>query len=194
MEEKYKKRRTRQDGSPEPGPSGLGEATERRRKIPPPNLAAMHAEFNKRYFDGGLHSFVIQWSNSQTSCSGITFRDRRLISISRPILGDPRMDRSELVNTVLHEMIHAHLFIEGHDEDSVNHGPRFRHHMRRINEAGGHRITVDHAAAARVVPRYGWMCSKCRTEKFMSRHASPSTTDRRHPCRGHVWLPLPTTT
>jgi len=190
------RRRTRQSGTGDPLPHASGLSPAKRlayRKEPPPDLTAMYAEYNRLYFGNALHSFTIQWSNSQTRCSGITFFDRRLISISSRILRDPRMPHEDLVDTI-HEMIHVHLFLNGHRAESVNHGPRFRQQMRRINAAGRHHITVDHLAAEKVVPRYGWVCSSRGLERTYSEHASPYVRDWNHGCTSHCWLPILSTT
>jgi len=105
------KRRTRQNGAEDPIPSTSGLLPPKHcRKEPLPNLAALYAEFNRTYFDNTLHSFVIQWSSAQTHCSGITFPECRIISISCRIIRDSRMSHDELVDIVLHEMIHVYLF------------------------------------------------------------------------------------
>ena len=43
-----------------------------------------------------------------------------------------------------HEMIHAFLFLTKRDRDRGGHGPDFRAHMKRINDAAGASITVYH--------------------------------------------------
>lgn len=45
--------------------------------------------------------------------------------------------------TLLHEMIHALLFVTQNNRDRDGHGPEFCKHMNRINEASGTRITVS---------------------------------------------------
>jgi predicted SprT family Zn-dependent metalloprotease len=67
------------------------------------------------------------------------------IRLSQPLL--QFRPRSDLIDTLLHEMIHALLFLcpdarIKHDHES--HGPDFQWHMDRINREAGTRITVYH--------------------------------------------------
>lgn len=45
--------------------------------------------------------------------------------------------------TLLHEMIHALLFVTQNNRDRDGHGPEFCKHMNRINKASGTKITVS---------------------------------------------------
>lgn len=45
--------------------------------------------------------------------------------------------------TLLHEMIHALLFVTQNNRDRDGHGPEFCKHMNRINQASGTKITVS---------------------------------------------------
>lgn len=47
-----------------------------------------------------------------------------------------------LFQTLLHEMIHAYLFVTNNDKDREGHGPEFCKHMHRINRLTGANITV----------------------------------------------------
>ena len=46
------------------------------------------------------------------------------------------------LQTLLHEMIHALLFVTQNNRDRDGHGPEFCKHMNRINAASGTKITV----------------------------------------------------
>lgn len=48
-----------------------------------------------------------------------------------------------LPQTLLHEMIHALLFVTQNNRDRDGHGPEFCKHMNRINKASGTKITVS---------------------------------------------------
>ena len=39
--------------------------------------------------------------------------------------------RSDMINTLVHEMIHAFLFVTKSIQDRESHGPNFQFHMRR---------------------------------------------------------------
>ena len=47
-----------------------------------------------------------------------------------------------MFQTLLHEMIHAYLFVTNNDKDREGHGPEFYKHMHRINRLTGANITV----------------------------------------------------
>eukprot|EP00923_Selenidium_pygospionis_P059108 GHVN01104030.1.p1 GENE.GHVN01104030.1~~GHVN01104030.1.p1 ORF type:complete len:304 (-),score=55.75 GHVN01104030.1:355-1149(-) len=51
----------------------------------------------------------------------------------------------EYKETLLHEMIHAYLFVKEKNRDRDGHGPHFLSHMNRINQATGLNITVYHS-------------------------------------------------
>ncbi|CAE1298778.1 SPRTN [Acanthosepion pharaonis] len=63
------------------------------------------------------------------------------IRLSEPLL--KLRPRKDLVQTLLHEMIHAHLHVTKCRE-SDPHGPKFKEHMHRINKIAGTNITVYH--------------------------------------------------
>lgn len=52
--------------------------------------------------------------------------------------------RKDLVQTLLHEMIHAYLFVTDGNDDHDGHGPAFHKHMHRINGEAGTSISVYH--------------------------------------------------
>lgn len=64
------------------------------------------------------------------------------IALSEPLL--KLRPRKDLVETLLHEMIHAFLFVTSRDQDRDGHGPNFQSHMHRINNAAGLKISIYH--------------------------------------------------
>lgn len=64
------------------------------------------------------------------------------IRLSLPLL--KLRPRRDLVETLLHEMIHAYLFVTDGDDDHDGHGPAFHEHMYRINREAGTKISVYH--------------------------------------------------
>ncbi|XP_010705401.2 sprT-like domain-containing protein Spartan, partial [Meleagris gallopavo] len=64
------------------------------------------------------------------------------IRLSEPLL--KLRPRKDLVETLLHEMIHALLFVTNNDRDRDSHGPEFCKHMRRINRLTGANVTIYH--------------------------------------------------
>lgn len=57
------------------------------------------------------------------------------ITLSEPLL--KLRPRKDLVETLLHEMIHAYLFVTNNNQDRDGHGPEFHKHMYRINAEAG---------------------------------------------------------
>ncbi|KAI9091111.1 zinc finger RAD18 domain-containing protein C1orf124 [Phlyctochytrium arcticum] len=64
------------------------------------------------------------------------------VRLSEPLL--KLRPRSDYINTLLHEMIHAYLFVTQQNTDRDGHGPEFMKHAKRINAAAGTNITVYH--------------------------------------------------
>jgi hypothetical protein len=52
--------------------------------------------------------------------------------------------REDYINTLLHECIHAYLFVTENNTDRDGHGPNFLSWADRINKAAGTNITVYH--------------------------------------------------
>ncbi|XP_063868696.1 DNA-dependent metalloprotease dvc-1-like isoform X2 [Scylla paramamosain] len=108
----------------------------------------MFCSFNQKYFWGKLSQVKLNWSKNMTLCAGKTYcRERRgvfscSIYLSEALLSQRPAD--DTVNTLLHEMIHAYLFLTEGRNHKMGHGPQFREHMTRINKLHGSKITVFH--------------------------------------------------
>lgn len=111
---------------------------------PTPDVRQLFVDFNETFFWGKLGCVQVSWSKQMTSCAGICSYKGGLCSIrlSQPLL--LLRPRKDLVETLLHEMIHALLFVTHNNKDRTGHGPEFHKHMKRINEASGAKITVYH--------------------------------------------------
>ena len=109
---------------------------------PTPDLHALFLEFNQTFFWGKLLMCEVKWSPRMYKCAGICryFPRERFctIGISIPLL--KLRPRKDLVETLLHEMIHAFLFVTDNNDDHDGHGPEFHKHMYRINAATGANI------------------------------------------------------
>ncbi|KAI8846850.1 SprT-like family-domain-containing protein [Chytridium lagenaria] len=64
------------------------------------------------------------------------------VRLSEPLL--KLRPKSDYINTLLHEMIHAYLFITQRNTDRDGHGPAFLDLAKRINDSEGTKITVYH--------------------------------------------------
>ncbi|XP_026700761.1 sprT-like domain-containing protein Spartan isoform X4 [Athene cunicularia] len=81
------------------------------------------------------------------------------IRLSEPLL--KLRPRKDLVETLLHEMIHALLFVTNNDKDRESHGPEFCKHMRRINRLTGANVTIYHTFHDEVdlYRQHWWRCN-----------------------------------
>lgn len=111
-------------------------------------------EFNHLCFEGKLPPIPIRLSNARNALG--SFRCRR----TRDLLGrvhysDPCLsistrydiDETLLEDTLLHEMIHYYIMVNGL-KDSSAHGPVFRSMMDEINTRYGRHISVSHRRTA----------------------------------------------
>lgn len=114
---------------------------------PTPDLQALFVQFNDQFFWGQLEAVEVKWSVRMTLCAGICSYEGKggmcSIRLSEPLL--KLRPRKDLVETLLHEMIHAYLFVTNNDKDREGHGPEFCKHMHRINSLTGANITVQKA-------------------------------------------------
>ncbi|XP_011307084.1 sprT-like domain-containing protein Spartan [Fopius arisanus] len=130
---------------------------------PIPNIHTLFVQFNAKFFRNVLLPVEVKWSPRMTSCAGVcTFRSRNrqcVISLSAPLL--KLRPRKDLVETLLHEMIHAYLFLTNNNRDRDGHGPEFCKHMRRINAEAGTNITIYHNFhdEVKLYQQHWWKCN-----------------------------------
>ncbi|CAH8482774.1 unnamed protein product [Heterobilharzia americana] len=134
---------------------------------PLPDIRLLFSSFDTQFFGSTLGAVEVKWSSRMTLCAGVCrFQGRQgtcCISLSEPLL--KFRPRKDLVETLLHEMIHAFLFITKNDRDRDDHGPNFRLHMNRINSITGINITVYHSFHDEVdtYRTHWWRCTgPCR--------------------------------
>ncbi|CAN8203777.1 unnamed protein product [Coccothraustes coccothraustes] len=113
---------------------------------PSPDVHGLFVHFNQTLFWGKLEAVTVSWSPRMTSSAGICSYHQRSglcsIRLSEPLL--KLRPRKDLVETLLHEMIHALLFVTRNYKDRESHGPEFCKHMRRINLLTGANVTIYH--------------------------------------------------
>ncbi|XP_008122534.1 DNA-dependent metalloprotease SPRTN isoform X2 [Anolis carolinensis] len=113
---------------------------------PSPDVRGLFVQFNQSLFWGALEAVEVKWSPRMTLCAGVCCYEGRggmcSIRLSEPLL--KLRPRKDLVETLLHEMIHALLFVTYNNKDHDSHGPEFCKHMDRINRLTGTNITVYH--------------------------------------------------
>ncbi|GBL76292.1 SprT-like domain-containing protein Spartan [Araneus ventricosus] len=114
---------------------------------PNPDIHALFLEFNAKFFYGKLDAVEVRWSPRMTLCAGVCCYEGRgrlcSVRLSLPLL--KLRPRKDLIETLLHEMIHAYLFVTANNKDHDAHGPEFLKHMYRINKEAGTRISVYHS-------------------------------------------------
>lgn len=102
-----------------------------------------------------------------TLCAGLCcyegFGGLCCIKLSEPLL--KYRPRADMIDTLLHEMIHALLFVTRNNRDRSGHGSQFVFHMNRINAIAGTSISVFHSFHDEVneYRKHWWRCDgKCR--------------------------------
>ena len=155
---------------------------------PNPDIHALFLQYNQMFFNGALAGVELRWSKRMTLCAGLCVYEGRggmcSIRLSQPLL--QFRPRSDLINTLLHEMIHAYLFVTRNNRDHDAHGPEFHKHMHRINAAASTNITVYHNFhdEVEVHRKHWWRCDgPCRHQPpyygFVKRamNRAPSSRD-----------------
>ncbi|TSL47531.1 SprT-like domain-containing protein Spartan [Bagarius yarrelli] len=137
---------------------------------PNPDVRAMFLQFNDMFFWGKLCGVEVKWSPRMTLCAGVCSYEGRgglcSIRLSEPLL--KLRPRKDLVETLLHEMIHALLFVTQNNRDRDGHGPEFCKHMDRINQASGTKISIYHSFhdEVDVYRQHWWRCNgPCQNRK-----------------------------
>ncbi|NXG70436.1 SPRTN protein, partial [Baryphthengus martii] len=137
---------------------------------PSPDVHGLFLHFNETLFWGRLAAVEVSWSPRMTLCAGVCRYEGKggmcSIRLSEPLL--KLRPRKDLVETLLHEMIHALLFVTNNDKDRESHGPEFRKHMRRINRLTGANVTICHSFHDEVdsYRQHWWRCNgPCQNRK-----------------------------
>lgn len=136
---------------------------------PNPDIWHLFRCFDARFFDRQLISSGVElsWSPRMTMCAGLCGWNPKsracFIRLSKPLL--ELRPRKDLVETLIHEMIHALLFVQRIDDNHESHGKVFHREMYRINATGKCNITVYHNFHDEVkhFKSHVWRCSgPCR--------------------------------
>ncbi|KAM7347716.1 DNA-dependent metalloprotease SPRTN [Cochliomyia hominivorax] len=132
---------------------------------PTPDIFALFGQFDSKFFQGRLKCVTLEWSKRMYSCAGICYSRRNrfgmdiTIRLSQPLLS--LRPRKDLVETMLHEMIHAYCFVLNIREGNGGHGPNFKKIMGAINKVAGTNITVYHTFHDEVelYKQHWWRCN-----------------------------------
>lgn len=139
-----------------------------------PNLVMLYRKFNEELFNNRIpSSFTIAWGRRMTRVSGVMIPGERRIKISLPI--HSRLGKDELYDTIIHEMIHAFLYLSNVYH---GHGKHFLNEAARIYRLSGRKITPWHdgrgmVAVWRELHRYGWRCG-CGYEAWFADKRTPA--------------------
>ncbi|CAI5497294.1 unnamed protein product, partial [Closterium sp. Naga37s-1] len=122
---------------------------------PCPDITVLFRHYNDLYFQGRLGACLVEWSSKRmTLCAGVCMYDGALcrIRLSAPLLQYRPV--SDLKATLLHEMIHAFIFLCRPSHSREDHGPMFQGIMGTINTStlhdhqrppGGYQISIYHS-------------------------------------------------
>ncbi|KAG0277923.1 hypothetical protein BGZ95_005076 [Linnemannia exigua] len=127
------------------------------------DLHGLFLAFNDLYFESKLSACEVRWSPRMTVCAGLCVYQSTAqycsIRLSEPLL--KFRPESDYIDTLLHEMIHAYLFVTQAIQDHDGHGADFQHHMNRINQAAGTTITIYHTFhdEVRYYKTHVWKCN-----------------------------------
>lgn len=127
-----------------------------------PDLHELFRFYDDAYFFSTLGGVEVRWSPRMTLCAGLCVYDKGeycSIRLSEPLLKFRSIQ--EYKETLLHEMIHAYLFVTKSRRDRESHGPEFQSHMRRINARTGFNVTIYHSFndAVDYYRRHIWRCN-----------------------------------
>ncbi|KAJ6849358.1 sprT-like domain-containing protein Spartan isoform X3 [Iris pallida] len=155
---------------------------------PSPDIHELFCHYNELYFHGALSACFVDWCPRATSSTG-TCRyyggggcEIRISGALRKVHPD-----TDLKNVLLHEMIHAFLWIKcGNREHSSDHDSYFREKMKEINSSsvedhqrpqGGYNVTIHHEFKKEVetYKYYHWICDTCG--HMINKSREPSASD-----------------
>ncbi|XP_058078177.1 uncharacterized protein LOC131226615 isoform X2 [Magnolia sinica] len=130
---------------------------------PNPDIHALFCYYNILYFDNALGACILSWSSKRmTLCAGVCHYlsgGSCEIRLSEPLL--KFRSSADLKNTLLHEMIHAYLWIKNKNKDHSDHGPSFQKLMKEINSS----LVIDH------------QCQSCGDLIKRAMNREPSSSD-----------------
>lgn len=131
------------------------------------NIYEYYEIYNQLYFENLLSTVTLKWSKRMTSCAGTFQVSKNIpeIHLSEPLLKYRSI--KEIRETLLHEMIHAYIFVKNLDisDDLSGHGKHFKDKMNQINKETGLNITIYHSFHNEVnlYSKYIWRCNgPCR--------------------------------
>lgn len=131
---------------------------------PTPDIWDLFRQFDMQFFEETLTTNCVElsWSPKMTHSAGLCAWNPKSgfcsIRLSLPLL--QLRPRKDLIETLIHEMIHGFLFVTHQDDNHESHGPKFHYHMNRINQMTGTAISVYHTFhdEVRNYQNHVWLC------------------------------------
>eukprot|EP00079_Xenopus_tropicalis_P018990 XP_012808209.1 PREDICTED: sprT-like domain-containing protein Spartan [Xenopus tropicalis] len=154
---------------------------------PNPDPQILYNQFNKIIFGGTLPTVDVKWSNRMTRSTGVCYHSLNKsgdcigcrIRLSKKILELRR--RKDMVESLLHEMIHVLLCSTNNMDPGDDHGPNFRLTMEVFNNSFGTNITISHTFYEEVeaIKRHWWECDgPCQNVVKRATNRAPSSKER----------------
>uniref|UniRef100_A0A1A9VRW9 Protein with SprT-like domain at the N terminus n=1 Tax=Glossina austeni TaxID=7395 RepID=A0A1A9VRW9_GLOAU len=159
---------------------------------PTPNIVVLFNHFDNKFFQNRLKCVTLEWGKRMHSCAGICYSrkycDEKDITVrlSEPLLA--LRQRKDLIETMLHEMIHAYCFVLHIRESNGGHGPQFKKIMNAVNKVTGTNITVYHTFRDEIKScnLYWWCCNGvCQERSPFYGHVIRTTSDAPGPA--DIW-------
>jgi hypothetical protein len=165
------------------------------------NIHELFSLYNTLYFLSLLQDVEVSWSARLIVRAGICelMRDPRndnqltriRLKLSEPLL--KYRNRSDVVNTLLHEAIHAYFFAttssrHARENDGTGHGPGFLLLTDAINKHGGYQISASHGFHDEVdiYRTHVWQCNgPCRQQE--PQYGLVKRATNRAPGESDIW-------
>ena len=128
-----------------------------------PDLHNLFLKYNYLYFDNKLSQCEVKWSKRMTLCAGLCCYEGQgglcSIKLSSSLL--KYRSTKEMIETLIHEMIHAFLFVTFNNRDRESHGDRFKTLMNVINYTSNLNISIYHTFHDEVdqFRKHIWKCN-----------------------------------
>ena len=168
----------------------MGKLKEEDLLDPNPDIHALFCHYNELYFRNTLGACTVDWgSKCMTLCAGV-FHYMKMggcaIRLSEPLF--KFHSSTDFQNTLLHEMIHAYLWLTNGNRDQYDHGLFFQKVMKGINtsidldhqrHADGYTITIYHNFTHEVnnYRVHHWKCQICGDLIKRAMNRQPSASD-----------------
>lgn len=124
--------------------------------------------YNVTCFEGKLRNVDVRWNRKMTLCPSLcvfdNFSKDCVINLSKPIL--TIRPRKKIIECLLHEMVHAYIFIKHNVDNREEHTVEFHAYTQKIRRITGVHVRNRHnylEFTGNAVSVFEWQCEgKCR--------------------------------